>query len=172
MHTPTEPHAPDEPVGAGSGYEPRDASTRPVVVTGFFLFMLMLFGFAGGAFFYTSFTELEEAARPRPSPVYQRDIPGGARLQSDPEVERENYVAAQRDFLDSYGWVDHDRGVVHVPVERAMNRVLADGSLPRWLPPEPVVEREEPAEATSEDGAAARVPVVPVEDPVEDDGAR
>jgi hypothetical protein len=29
--------------------------------------------------------------------------------------------------LNSYGWVDHDKQIVHIPVETAMKK-LADGS--------------------------------------------
>ncbi|AKQ66131.1 hypothetical protein A176_003043 [Myxococcus hansupus] len=33
---------------------------------------------------------------------------------------------AQQARLRGYGWVDRDAGVIHVPVERAMEQVLAD----------------------------------------------
>jgi hypothetical protein len=33
---------------------------------------------------------------------------------------------AQQSRLDGYGWVDRDAGVIHVPVERAMDAVLAE----------------------------------------------
>ena len=33
---------------------------------------------------------------------------------------------AQEERLRGYGWVDRDAGVIHVPVERAMEQVLAD----------------------------------------------
>lgn len=33
--------------------------------------------------------------------------------------------ASQRQRLESYGWVDRDAGLIHVPVERAREQVLA-----------------------------------------------
>ncbi len=31
----------------------------------------------------------------------------------------------QRAELDSYGWVDRDRGIVHIPIQRAIDRLVA-----------------------------------------------
>ncbi len=36
----------------------------------------------------------------------------------------DEWAAAQRRRLESYGWVDRRAGLVHVPVEQAMERVL------------------------------------------------
>lgn len=36
----------------------------------------------------------------------------------------EEWAAAQRRRLESYGWVDRRTGLVHVPIEQAMERVL------------------------------------------------
>ncbi len=33
---------------------------------------------------------------------------------------------AERRRLGSYGWVDRDRGLVHVPIERAFDRIVAE----------------------------------------------
>jgi hypothetical protein len=35
--------------------------------------------------------------------------------------------------LNGYGWVDHEKGIVHVPIERAMDAV-AGGALPAGAP--------------------------------------
>lgn len=48
-------------------------------------------------------------------------------LQSSP---RADMAALRRDklaALDSYGWVDRDRGRVHIPITEAMRRVAAEG---------------------------------------------
>lgn len=36
----------------------------------------------------------------------------------------EEWLAAERRRLESYGWVDRQAGIVHVPVEQGMERVL------------------------------------------------
>jgi hypothetical protein len=50
--------------------------------------------------------------------LYQRQFP----LERD-EAERR---AAQERRLHGYGWVDRDRGVIHVPVERAMEDLVRE----------------------------------------------
>jgi hypothetical protein len=32
----------------------------------------------------------------------------------------------KRKWLESYGWVDRDAGIIHIPIERAMDRVAAE----------------------------------------------
>jgi hypothetical protein len=34
----------------------------------------------------------------------------------------------QRERLHSYGWVDRSRGLIHIPIDRAMERVLEDAN--------------------------------------------
>jgi hypothetical protein len=40
--------------------------------------------------------------------------------QRGPSLERQ-----QRAVLDGYGWVDRDRGIVHIPIQRAIDLVVA-----------------------------------------------
>jgi len=35
--------------------------------------------------------------------------------------------AAEDRVLHSYGWVDPQKGIVHIPIEEAMKRTLANG---------------------------------------------
>lgn len=42
------------------------------------------------------------------------------------EDEAPRLRGAQQSRLDSYGWVDRDAGLIHIPVERALERVLAE----------------------------------------------
>ncbi len=49
------------------------------------------------------------------------------RLQSDDAGELREYQAAQRATLEGYGWADRERGLVRIPIERAMAMVAARG---------------------------------------------
>jgi hypothetical protein len=49
------------------------------------------------------------------------------RLQIDPTAELADYRARQTQELTSYGWVDRPRGVVRIPIERAMQDVATAG---------------------------------------------
>lgn len=53
--------------------------------------------------------------------------PPEPRLQTDPAADLAAYIRKERHLLDSYGWVDREHGVVHVPVETAMERLARTG---------------------------------------------
>jgi hypothetical protein len=57
------------------------------------------------------------------------------RLQTSPRSDMTALRARQMRELETYGWVDRDRGVVHVPIEAAMARLAAQG-IPDWPQPE------------------------------------
>jgi len=48
-------------------------------------------------------------------------------LRSDPVADRSAYEEEKQARLQGYGWVDRERGIAHIPVERAMQlQVEAD----------------------------------------------
>jgi hypothetical protein len=49
------------------------------------------------------------------------------RLQIDPAADLAARRAAEAAVLNSYGWVNRARGIVHIPIERAMRDVAAAG---------------------------------------------
>lgn len=56
---------------------------------------------------------------PRPTPP--ADAPA---LQANPRLDRQHLEAQARAQLDSYGWIDRDAGIVHLPIQRAMQLLL------------------------------------------------
>jgi len=68
--------------------------------------------------------DLHAAVTPLPAPA----------LQTDPAADMERFRAEERRVLESYGWIDRQRGVVRIPVEAAMRRVVRDG-IPGWPAP-------------------------------------
>ena len=52
---------------------------------------------------------------------------GRPRLQVDEIVDFKAYKARQDKLLGEYGWVDKNQGIVRLPIERAMERVLEQG---------------------------------------------
>ncbi len=53
------------------------------------------------------------------------------RLQARPSADMAAFKARETAELNSYGWVDRQHGVVHVPIEQAM-RNLAEHGIPGW----------------------------------------
>jgi len=55
--------------------------------------------------------------------------PPAPRLQSNPARDFQKFYATQQAELDNYGWVDQEKGTVHIPIERAMQK-LSEQNLP------------------------------------------
>jgi hypothetical protein len=69
-------------------------------------------------------------AFPRSIPDQPRSLtitPPPPRQQVAPSLDRARYIAEQKQKLDTYYWIDRDRGVVHIPIEEAMKRVADHG---------------------------------------------
>ena len=49
------------------------------------------------------------------------------RLQPNPPADLNKFRAQEEEILNSYGWVDQQAGVAHIPVERAMDIIAARG---------------------------------------------
>jgi hypothetical protein len=75
-----------------------------------------------------------------PPPIMQfEDIrkPPLPRLQPHPVLDYTKVRAEETARLESYGWVDKDAGVVHIPVEQAMKIALERGLPASGPPPSP-----------------------------------
>jgi hypothetical protein len=48
-------------------------------------------------------------------------------LQPDPAGDMRGYRRAAHDRLTSYGWVDRDKGIAHIPIDEAMHRIAERG---------------------------------------------
>jgi len=110
------------------GYELSDARTRPVVFSGLAMLGLMIVVFLlmiGVLGYLTS--AREKSSTPRSPLAPSRQLPPGPRLQVNPEAEWHLFKANEDSVLNSYGWVQRDAGVVRIPIEEAMEKVLRHG---------------------------------------------
>ena len=62
-------------------------------------------------------------------------FPPSPQLQITPRKDLEAYREAQDNLLKSYGWVDQQKGIVRIPVSRAID-MLAQKGLPARTPAE------------------------------------
>ena len=58
------------------------------------------------------------------------------RLQANAAADQVKIRAQEEDLLNTYGWVDRQAGVVHLPIERAM-QMVAEKGVPVWPAPPP-----------------------------------
>lgn len=69
----------------------------------------------------------DAAAQTYPLAAGQSHEPPAPRLQTQPFKDVYQLKTEQRGTLNSYGWVDKANGVVHIPVDRAMQLLLQRG---------------------------------------------
>jgi hypothetical protein len=48
-------------------------------------------------------------------------------LQTNPRADLDTYLAEQQSLLNSYAWVDRDKGIAREPIAAAMQRLARDG---------------------------------------------
>jgi hypothetical protein len=56
------------------------------------------------------------------------------KLQPDPVADLNKFRASVEQRLNSYGWTDQKAGVVHIPIERAID-LMSEKGLPTRQPP-------------------------------------
>jgi hypothetical protein len=116
----------DENASNGKGYIHDDIHGRPFL---WFAIVFVAFGilaFFGVYWFYGALTGYHERNQPAaPTRVTGVDVlPSGPQLQADPVFDMVKMRSEQSAVLDTYGWVDAEKGVVRIPIEKAMEQTL------------------------------------------------
>lgn len=145
-------------------YERRDLSARAVItffislaIAGVFVQVLVwaYFKYLGRSQFagtpttnpiMTSNRQLQEVGG---DPALRFPAP---RLQPDPPADLSKFRQREDQILNSYGWVDQNAGIVHIPIEQAID-VLAKSGLP-MRPPGPG-QRVPAAQSDAKPGAGS-----------------
>jgi hypothetical protein len=100
--------------GRATGHEPSDVSPRLVAwLAGGLAAFLVLTPFA-------LLLVSPESASPR--------------LQTDPAGDLRAFRQSEDARLSGFGWVDRDKGIVRMPIERAMG-LIAERGMPGWPRP-------------------------------------
>lgn len=111
----------------GKGYERRDANIGSLFKFAAWLSVLLvvvLFAMKWMFFYLAKTQQLGPPASPFEN---ARVLPPAPRLQVEPRVELKTYCEGQQQQVESYGWVDPRIGYVRIPVDRAIDKVLASG---------------------------------------------
>jgi hypothetical protein len=119
----------DAPV-SGVGHETRDISTRVVVIFAIALAAGAVLILVAVWLVFLYFGHVADAAYSREYPLAHVGAPlppPEPRLQTQPREDLKRLRAAEEEVLHSYGWIDASAGVVHIPIERAMELTLERG---------------------------------------------
>ena len=130
------------------GYERRDASVRALLIfAGSLALLIIVVLFAMRWTF--DFLSAKEPMGPPPTPFEDvRALPPQPRLQVQPHQDLMDFCRQELNTLDTYGWVDPQNGVVRIPVDVAMQKVLQQG-----LPARPAGEATSEAESKAPIGS-------------------
>jgi hypothetical protein len=131
------PYEPGFPKERGRGFEERDASIKGLIQFAFWMAVVLAVTLVGMKWTFDYFKRAEPMG-PTASPLVtesQRVLPPSPRLQAQPHLELAEYCTAQQQEVTTYSWVDQGSGVVHIPVDRAMDLILERG-----LPARPLSE--------------------------------
>ena len=77
------------------------------------------------------FPQSVHRSNPAARPALSADVPP---LEVTPSEDLQRHGHADRQFADTYGWIDRDRKIARIPVARAVDRLLQTG-LPGWPSP-------------------------------------
>lgn len=118
-----EGHLPSTP-----GHETRDASVRPIVLTGAALAIAI--GLVGlivyGVFQYLA-KHPTISATSSPMSAGDPQIPPEPRIEEHPAIAVQELRAQEDQLLSTYGWTDKEARVVRIPIDRAMELQLTRG---------------------------------------------
>ena len=85
-----------------------------------FLMWFLFDQFAARAVRQSPQPERMEASNPQ-------KVPPEPRLQPDPPMELKEFRAGEDAILNNYAWIDPDKGIVRIPVSRAMELIAKEG---------------------------------------------
>jgi len=101
-------------------YEREDVTFRFVLCGAALVVAVLLVSMFGIIWLYPSIRQDHRV--PAALPVYPTP-----RLQSNPSADLGHFEAQELSHLNSSGWVDRSKGIVHIPIEEAMHRIVAQG---------------------------------------------
>jgi hypothetical protein len=107
------------------GYEVRDVSVGALAAFGVLLTLIL--ATVLGASHDLAFDLAKWAGHSPSAHATSVFHPPAPILEVDPERNLTTFRQREDTQLRSYGWVDRAAGTVHIPIERAMDQMVADG---------------------------------------------
>jgi hypothetical protein len=111
----------------GAGYEKRDANPRALTIFAAGLLATLALTAVLMAAMFRYFSAAQSLGPPASPFAAERVLPPQPRLQADPRQDLQRLRQQENTTLNSYGWVNPSGGVVKIPIDRAMDRILEKG---------------------------------------------
>jgi hypothetical protein len=112
-----------------TGHEESDADIPGIALTaaGLAVTVALVYFLVSGIFWYLADHPL---SAPQPNPMAETDpqqFPPQPRIEVHPTIEVQELRSDEDKILSTYGWTDKEKGVVRVPIDRAMELQLERG---------------------------------------------
>lgn len=160
---------PNQPVDASKGYEISDVRVSLLAWGIAITFILTFAAFVAMRLFWQALEyapSVSGSAQPTQAAYrYEQPAPPGPGLQVNLEEDLAALVNPQEFMLNNYGWISEQEGLVHIPIEAAIDRAVRDG-LPAWEAPEGEDPDPEPVPVDESGVQAPAQPEEPVDAPV------
>ncbi len=125
---------PTSDVPEPASYEVRDADVRAVALFGLAVLLTLLLVYGLLRLLLAGWLNQPLTAGPQVALVTPVAAPGPG-LVAAPSQALDAYLQEQARRLGSYGWVDREAGIVHVPITQAMEMLVEQGLPARDGPP-------------------------------------
>lgn len=126
-------------------FEPKDVSHDNVILTGAVL-LIVVWAVVGLLFFYFSYLSHYRAEVSPPSIPYEegaQKLPPEPRIQASPAADLQTLRAKENSLLTHYRWIDQSKGVVAIPIDRAIELIAQRGIPPQKAPAAMVLSKPE-----------------------------
>jgi hypothetical protein len=100
-------------------FEPTDWPLKPIAMT--YIALLALLAVSAFVLMAAYPNTISDVGR------HLRINPPGPRLQTDAPGDLQRFRAEEEKRLNTYYWIDQQKGIVHIPIEQAMKQLAASG---------------------------------------------
>lgn len=147
-------------------FEPEDLNARPIFIGLVALGFVCIASYFIILWLYTALDRYDSSHQPPQNPLAAVDTDTRhvtktqvesfpqPRLEEDERGQLDGVRMKEENTLNSYGWVDEGSGVVHIPIQRAMQLVVEQG-LP-VLPSNLAASQQKPKSATATNAAGSK----------------
>lgn len=109
------------------GHEQRDVNAFAVTAAGMAIFGLVVVVVFAMWFVFNLFSRNADRGAERPELAREETLPPEPRLQNDPVGAYHDIRRAEDQLLEGYAWIDPEKGVVRIPVNRALDLLAQRG---------------------------------------------
>ncbi len=103
-----------------ANYETTDAEPGTLVLWGVVVVGVLFFSVAASWVFFDVLTAYAERHDRKPSPLASHDGPPEPHLLTNEPANLADVLKSENEILETYGWVDKDKGIVRIPIDEAM----------------------------------------------------